>query len=76
VRGLSAFVVGIVVDSEVTTSVEAWLGNWRKRGVPDRRVVNHGEICGGCRAVIFRFVASMSCGSVGGGPTTHICHTN
>ena len=50
---LVAFVVGVVVDNEVT-GVESWLGNWRKGGVPDRRVVNHGEICGGCRAVIFR----------------------
>ena len=43
---LVALVVGIVVDSEVT-GIESWLGNWGKRGVPDRRVVNHGEICGG-----------------------------
>ena len=43
---LVALGVGIVVDNEVT-GVESWLGNWRKRGVPDRRVVNHGEICGG-----------------------------
>ena len=43
---LVALGVGIVVDNEVT-GVESWLENWRKRGVPDRRVVNHGEICGG-----------------------------
>ena len=43
---LVALGVGVIVDNEVT-GIESWLGNWRKRGVPDRRVVNHGEICGG-----------------------------